>query len=145
MRSTTLIALLPLLAGASTLAHRSAETHQQPSHDHHQHHHHDEGSIASTRRTGRKSLGFGPVHQHARFVTPELDHDDSVSMSASASVSGSGWKVEDVVARIVRSIEGLQEAQEGRDYYIRSDVSLNVPPGVPRRGGRGRGRSPDRG
>ena len=143
MRSSTLIALLPLLAGASTLAHRSAETHQQPSHDHHQHHHHDEGSIASTRRTGRKSLGFGPVHQHARFVTPELgdDHDDLVSMSASES----GWKVEDVVARIVRSIEGLQEAQEGRDYYIRSDVSLNVPPGVPRRGGRGCGRGPDRG
>lgn len=126
MRSSTLIALLPLLAATHAAAHRS--------HDHHHQHGDDEASIninnhhqqhntnkSASSRVARKSLDFGPVHEHARFVVPDQDstlHEIEVGFDGKAGVN-----VARIARDVVRSVEGLEGAIEGEDYFVREDVS----------------------
>lgn len=100
MRSSALIALLPLLA---TL------TAARP-------HHHDHKHSAS--RT-RKSLSFGPVHSHASFeVLTEDAHVIEPRRLKDELID-----VMQVAQTFLRSQLGTQE---GEGFYIREDVSVLV-------------------
>lgn len=136
MRSTTLIALLPLLAATNTFAH----PHHPPSQSQSSSHSHDDESItiretirdilahhSRSERTTRKSLNFGPVHSHARFITPSPSESSVVQLGFQGQGQGD-WTIKDVARGVVRGIQGLEEAVEGEDYYIRKDVSNPKPP-----------------
>lgn len=98
MRSSALIALLPLLATLSVA---------RPSH-HHNHHH-----------PSRKTVGFGPSHKHATFELLPIDSaNDEVRIQALTEVD-----VREVASRFIESKIG---AGEGVGYYIRSDVSVFI-------------------
>jgi hypothetical protein len=128
MRSSTLIALLPLLAATHTAAHRSYDHHHRHGDDeastniNHHHHYDNINKPASPPRVSRKSLGFGPVHEHARFVVPDQDstlHEAEVGFDGKADVD-----VARIARDVVRSVEGLEGAIEGEDYFVREDVSF---------------------
>lgn len=96
MRSSALIALLPLLATLSI------------AHPHHHHSHH--------RHSSRKTLGFGPSHKHATFELLSVE-----PVNGEISIQGlSEIDVKTVASRFIGDKIG---SGEGVGYYIRPDVS----------------------
>lgn len=95
MRSSALIALLPVLATLS----------QARPHHHHSHHH-----------QSRKTLGFGPSHKHATFeLLPIEPVDDEARIQGLSEVD-----VKEVASRFIEAKIG---AGNGVGFYIRPDVS----------------------
>jgi hypothetical protein len=103
MRSTALIALLPLLATLATA---------RP-HDHHHSHKHDRDHGLQRQR---KTLSFGPKHGHASFETI-----DTPVVPLGIDVGGLIDVDPKEVARafIAHKIGG----NEGESFYLREDVS----------------------
>lgn len=98
MRSEALLSLLPLLATLSTITAR-------PHSHHHDHHHHPL----------RKSLGFGPSHDHASFETLPIQPLGNVGLQALKEVD-----VKEVARKFIQSKIG---EVEGEGFYLRDDVS----------------------
>ena len=98
MRTSALIALLPLLATGIQA---------RPHHHAHEHGH--------GRHSLRKSLGFGPVHKHASFESLALDPLSEVELQ--------GLTERDPVAVAKEFIERQLGSDAGDGFYIRQDVS----------------------
>lgn len=124
MRSATLITLLPLLATTIT-----AHPHRHRDDEDHSHHKHSGKpyDITATRgpRASRKSLGFGPTHHQAQFVTDtpvaEADFDQSLLASFDGKID-----LGRIAGRFVATLPGLEDAKEGETFYVRKDVSGKV-------------------
>lgn len=98
MRSSALIALLPLLATGYARPHDA-----------------DSGRNGHHRHSLRKSLGFGPVHKHASF--------ESVPLAPLSDVEVLGLVETDPV-EVAKDFIKRQVGQEfGEGFYIREDVS----------------------
>lgn len=95
MRSSALIALLPILATLSLA---------RPHHQHHSHHRHS-----------RKTLGFGPTHSHATFELLPLEADGEFRTQELRDV--------DVMEVANAFIQEKIGSGPGVGFYIRPDVS----------------------
>ncbi|KAL7422859.1 hypothetical protein Q5752_002156 [Cryptotrichosporon argae] len=101
MRSAALIALLPLLATSSVVAHKHG----------HEHGSHHVGHV-------RKSLSFGPAHAHASF-----DIVDPATQVAATLFTDEPVDARAVAARFIADRLGKAE---GEGFYIREDTHTDA-------------------
>ncbi|ORX33984.1 putative extracellular elastinolytic metallo proteinase precursor [Kockovaella imperatae] len=100
MRNAALISLLPCLATLAT-------AHPRPSHD---------------IRSVRKSLNFGPKHEHATFQVVAAAHDEGLTKR--------GFTDELDAQIAARQFLDRQVGAEGESYYIRKDSYTDARTGV---------------